>query len=374
MNRMIKGKTFLVVLLLSLVVNTGCDGVDVGIAEVLDIFTRTTSSESETELEGESESDPVTNPNADDNREEEIVMKENKPVLEHGYLSLNGTQIVDEYGKPFQLKGVSTHGIQWFPDYVSKDTFRTMRDDWHINIVRLAMYTDPNVGYDKSLHEVVDKGVKYAIDLDLYVIIDWHILSDGNPNASKDRAIQFFDTMSKKYKDVPNVLYEICNEPNGNVTWEQDIKPYATSVIDVIRKNDNKGLIIVGTPTWSQDVDVVAKDPIENEENILYSLHFYAASHKEGLRNKLNEALELELPIIVSEFGISEASGNGEINEKQGDFWLDLLEEYDIGYVAWDLSNKDESSALIRPDVERTSDWDYSDLTKWGQWFVDRIK
>ncbi len=305
---------------------------------------------------------------------DETVIGGNNPVLEHGRLKLKGVQIVDEKGEPVQLRGVSTHGIQWFPEYVSLEAFRTMRDDWHINIVRLAMYTDPDVGYDETLHALVEKGVGYAVELGLYVIIDWHILSDGNPNLSKDRAIEFFDAMSTKYKDTPNVIYEICNEPNGDVTWARDIKPYATSLINVIRENDKEGLIIVGTPTWSQDVDLVAKDPIKNQENLLYTLHFYAASHKDALREKMIKALELELPIFVSEFGISDYSGNGEINEKQGEIWLDLLESKGIGYVAWNLSNKDESSALIRSDVENLSDWSKSDLKKWGQWYVNRIQ
>jgi len=327
-------------------------------------ITQTEKASSETISEPVLVQDPV----------EEIVIGDNKPVLNHGRLKLKGQQIVDQSGEPVQLRGVSTHGIQWFPEYVSLDAFRTMRDDWHINVVRLAMYTDPNVGYDEKLHALVEKGVAYAIELDLYVIIDWHILSDGDPNLSKDRATAFFDTMSKKYKDNPNVLYEICNEPNGDVTWANAIKPYAESLINVIRKNDEKALIIVGTPTWSQDVDIVANDPIENQENILYTLHFYAASHKDGLREKLSKALTLGLPVIVSEFGISDAFGNGEIAPEQGEIWLDFLESHGIGYVAWNLSNKEETTALIRSDVKDVSDWNDSDLTPWGLWFVNRMR
>ncbi|GAU78556.1 glycoside hydrolase family 5 protein [Fusibacter sp. 3D3] len=305
---------------------------------------------------------------------EEIIIEGNKPVLKHGRLKLDGLQIVDQSNAPLQLRGVSTHGIQWFPEYVSLDTFRTMRDDWHINVVRLALYTDPNAGYDEKLHALVEKGVAYAIELDLYVIIDWHILSDGDPNLSKDRAIKFFEAMSRQYKDNPNVLYEICNEPNGDVTWASDIKPYAESIINVIRQNDKNALIIVGTPTWSQDVDFVANDPIEHQENILYALHFYAATHKDDLREKLSKALKLGLPIIVSEFGISDASGSGEIDYEQGTIWLDFLESHGIGYVAWNLSNKKETSALISSDVNYVSGWNDSDLTPWGLWFVNRIR
>jgi len=365
---------FSVLLILLIFVSSGCERADLMSAEVLEKPTDIETATTEITQTEKASSETISEPVLVQDPVEEIVIGDNKPVLNHGRLKLKGQQIVDQSGEPVQLRGVSTHGIQWFPEYVSLDAFRTMRDDWHINVVRLAMYTDPNVGYDEKLHALVEKGVAYAIELDLYVIIDWHILSDGDPNLSKDRATAFFDTMSKKYKDNPNVLYEICNEPNGDVTWANAIKPYAESLINVIRKNDEKALIIVGTPTWSQDVDIVANDPIENQENILYTLHFYAASHKDGLREKLSKALTLGLPVIVSEFGISDAFGNGEIAPEQGEIWLDFLESHGIGYVAWNLSNKEETTALIRSDVKDVSDWNDSDLTPWGLWFVNRMR
>lgn len=355
-----------VLLMLCISVISGCDRVEVLPTEVLEQINN--------EDVGIRETVPTEVTTWVEDSVGEANTKENRPFLNHGRLTLDGTQIVDELGLPVQLKGVSTHGIQWFPEYVSLDAFRTMRDDWHINVVRLAMYTDPNAGYDEKLHALVEEGVSYAIALDLYVIIDWHILSDGNPNLSKERAIQFFDAMSLKYKDVPNVLYEICNEPNGDVTWARDIKPYAESLIHAIRQNDEKALIIVGTPTWSQDVDIVAIDPIGHQDNILYALHFYAATHKDYLREKFSRALALGLPMIVSEFGISDASGSGQINYEQGEVWLDLLESHSIGYVAWNLSNKEETSALIKSNVSKTSDWEDADLSPWGLWFVNRSR
>lgn len=366
---------FLGLILLLLIVISGCKNADIGTetTEVITSETVATEAMSSEAMSSEIISSETTSGEDLLQTSSDIITGGTTPVSKHGRLKLEGLQIVDQSGEPFQLRGVSTHGIQWFPEYVSLDAFKTMRDDWHINVVRLAMYTDPDVGYDENLHSLVEKGVAYATELDLYVIIDWHILSDGNPNLSKDRAIKFFETMSKKYKDNPNVIYEICNEPNGDVTWIRDIKPYAESIINVIRQNDENALIIVGTPTWSQDVDIVAKDPIEHQDNILYALHFYAATHKEYLREKLSQASKLGLPVIVSEFGISDASGNGEIDYEQGTIWLDFLEAHGIGYVAWNLSNKSETSALIRSDVNTLSGWNDSDLTPWGQWLVNWI-
>ena len=150
-------------------------------------------------------------------------IQENNPVSQHGKLSVNGTNIVDKNGNIFQLKGISTHGLQWFPQYVNQEAFNYMRDEWKINTVRLAMYSAPNDGYTTDLHKLVSDGVEYAKNSGLYVIIDWHILSDGNPNINKASAINFFKEMSTKYKDYENVIYEICNEPNGDVQWERDV-------------------------------------------------------------------------------------------------------------------------------------------------------
>ena len=300
--------------------------------------------------------------------------KKNTPVKLHGRLKVKGTRIVDKKGKTIQLKGVSTHGVAWFPQYVNKKAFQTLRDKWGVNTIRLAMYSDPSCGYGKDSIKLVEKGVKYATDLGMYVIIDWHILSDGNPNTHKKEAKAFFKKMAKKYKNHKNVIYEICNEPNGNVSWEQDIKPYAKTIIKTIRKYDKKAIIVVGTPTWSQDVDVVASSPIKNVKNVMYTLHFYAATHKEDLQNKLKTAVKAGLPIFVTEFGICDASGNGALDKKSADKWMKLLKKYNISYAAWNLSNKAESSALIKNSCEKLSGWKKSNLTESGKWLLKWLK
>ena len=296
------------------------------------------------------------------------------PVGKHGKLSVNGIKIVDKNGSTFSLKGVSTHGIAWFPQYINKEAFQTMRDSWGINVVRLAMYSDPNAGYSTSIHEKVKEGVKYASDLGLYVIIDWHILSDGNPNIYKTEAISFFREMTNLYKDYDNIIYEICNEPNGNVTWTNDIKPYAEEVIKEIRNVDKDAIILCGTPTWSQDVDVVADNPIEGYSNIMYTLHFYADTHRDNIRNKAQTALNKNLPIFVSEFGICDASGNGNINEEEANIWIDFLNKNNISWICWNLSNKNESSALLTPDNSKISGWTIDDLSQEGKWLLEALK
>ncbi len=299
------------------------------------------------------------------------------PFENHGKLTLNGTSIVDCNNKAFQLHGVSTHGIAWFPQYVNADAFATLRDEWGVNCIRLAMYSDENNGYcsggnKDNLKQLVKDGVKYATDLGMYVIIDWHVLGDHDPNVHKDEAKLFFDEMSKLYADNDHVLYEICNEPNGGVKWSS-VKSYAEEVIAVIRKNSPDSLIIVGTPTWSQDVDIAAKDPITDYNNILYAIHFYADTHKKDLRNKAQKALDKGLPLFCSEFGICDASGNGKCNEKEADKWIDFFDKNNVSYCIWNLSNKDESSALIKSNCSKTSGWTMDDLSQEGQWYVNSL-
>ena len=290
------------------------------------------------------------------------------PVAKHGRLSVKGADLVDSKGNKFQLRGISTHGINWDvgSPYVNKKAFKTLRDDWGVNAIRLAMYTEEYNGYcsggsQAKLRKLVDKGVGYATDLGMYAIIDWHILSDGNPNKNKSQAKKFFTTMAKKYKNNKNVIYEICNEPNGDTSWDE-IKSYSVDVIDRIRMYAPQSIVIVGTPTWSQDVDIASSSPIERT-NLLYSLHFYAATHKEDLQSKMQTALTNGLPVFVSEYGNTEASGNGIVDTTSADTWMKLLNENGIGYIYWNLSNKDEACALLRSSCTSLSDWTFDDYS-----------
>lgn len=300
------------------------------------------------------------------------------PVGNHGKLSVNGTDLVDEGGSKFQLQGVSTHGLAWFPEYVNKDAFKTLRDDYNANVVRLAMYTFENGGYctdgsKENLKKLVDDGVAYATELGMYVIIDWHVLNDNNPNRFKDEAVRFFDEMSKKYADYENVIYEICNEPCGGTGWA-DIKAYAKDVIKTIRENDDDAVILVGTPNWSQDVDKPAADRLDNDENVMYTLHFYAATHKDDLRSKLIAAHKAGLPIFISEFSICDASGNGGIDYDSAKAWLSLINDYNLSYVGWSLCNKAETASLLKHSCSKTSGFAAEDLSDTGKWLFETFK
>ncbi|MFN2747356.1 MULTISPECIES: cellulase family glycosylhydrolase [Bacillus] len=296
------------------------------------------------------------------------------PVSVNGQLKLKGTQLVNQNGKAVQLKGISSHGLQWYGDYVNKDTLKWLRDDWGINVFRAAMYTAEG-GYidNPSVKNKVKEAVEAAKELGIYVIIDWHILSDGNPNQNKAKAKEFFKEMSSLYGNTPNVIYEIANEPNGGVNWNSDIKPYAEDVISVIRKNDPNNIVIVGTGTWSQDVNDAADNQLK-DDNVMYALHFYAGTHGQSLRDKANYALSKGAPIFVTEWGTSDASGNGGVYLDQSREWLKFLDSKKISWVNWNLSDKQESSAALNPGASKTGGWSMSDLSESGKFVRENIR
>lgn len=305
---------------------------------------------------------------------------EKTPFEKYGRLSVKGSSLVDKSGKAVQLKGVSSHGMSWYPQYINEKSMRTMRDKWGVEVVRLAMYTAEYNGYctgsaenRKLLRKRVYDAVEAAEKLGMYVIIDWHILSDNDPAIYQAQAKSFFRIMAKRYAKSDHVIYEICNEPNGGTGWTQ-IKKYANSVIKTIRTYDKNGIIIIGTSTWSQDVDQAAASPITGYKNLMYAFHFYADTHRDHLREKVETAVKAGLPVFVTEYGICDASGSGAINKTEAKKWMKLLDKYQISSCIWNLSNKSETSALIRPECTKTSGWKTSDLSDAGKWFVNMMK
>ena len=305
------------------------------------------------------------------------VDKAGRTVVErYGQLQVIGTNLCDQAGKPVQLRGMSSHGLQWHGKYANRDVLAWLRDDWNMQIWRSAMYLTQG-GYINApvLKNKVIESVDAAIDLGIYVVIDWHVMNDRNPQAYQAQSIEFFREMAQKYGDKPNVLYEICNEPNGkDVTWSANIKPYAETVIAEIRSIDPDGIIIVGTPTWSQDVDIAAADPIVGQKNIMYTLHFYAGTHGEELRKKADDALSKGLPLFVTECGTSEASGGGGTFIKQSLEWLSFLQKRNISWINWSINNKGEESGVLvfNADRDAKGGWKDSDLSESGK-FIRKV-
>lgn len=300
------------------------------------------------------------------------------PVSQHGRLSVKNGQLVDKSGKGYQLRGMSTHGLTWFPEFVNESAFKTLRDDWNTNVVRLAMYVDEwgngqcYMGNKSGSLELLEKGVDICIKLDMYVIIDWHVLNPGDPSKYTNEAKSFFETVSKRYAKYPNVIYEICNEPNGGASWSGNIKPYAEKIIPVIRKNAPNSVIIVGTPTWSQEIDKPLSDPLDFK-NVMYAFHFYAATHA-GLRSNVENCVAQGLPVFVSEFGTCDASGGGANDFNETQKWLSYFDKQGISYCNWSICNKDETCSVLRPGTSANGNWSESDLTENGKWMRNWLK
>lgn len=304
--------------------------------------------------------------------------KGSTPVSQHGQLSVKNGQLVDKNGKGYQLRGMSTHGLTWFPEFVNESAFKTLRDDWNTNVVRLAMYVDEwgngqcYMGNKSGSLELLEKGVDICIKLDMYVIIDWHVLNPGDPSKYTNEAKSFFETVSKRYAKYPNVIYEICNEPNGGASWSGNIKPYAEKIIPVIRKNAPNSVIIVGTPTWSQEIDKPLSDPL-SYKNVMYAFHFYAATHA-GLRSNVENCVAQGLPVFVSEFGTCDASGGGANDFNETQKWLSYFDKQGISYCNWSICNKDETCSVLRPGTSANGNWSESDLTENGKWIRNWLR
>ncbi|MCH5209713.1 MAG: cellulase family glycosylhydrolase [Oscillospiraceae bacterium] len=283
-------------------------------------------------------------------------------VSENGYLHVDGTRLVNERGEAVQLKGMSSHGLQWFGNFATENAIKATAD-YGANLFRLAMYTGEG-GYlsDRSVKDTLINAVDSAIRQDMYVIIDWHILSDGDPLANADAAAEFFAEVSARYADNPAVLYEICNEPNGNVTWDGNVKPYAERIIPVIRANSN-GIILVGSPTWSQDLHEAARNPLSGE-NIMYTCHFYAGTHTDWLRQRI---VDCGLPVFVSEWGTSAADGNGGVYLEEAQRWIDFMNGRGISWANWSLCDKNESSAALKAGANVSDGISDSELTDSGK-------
>lgn len=291
------------------------------------------------------------------------------PVAKHGKLKVDGAYLYDKSNEKFMLYGMSTHGLAWYPQYVGKNSFKTLRDDWNTNCVRLALYVQENGGYcaggnQQQLKQLIFKGIDAATELGMYVIVDWHVLN-FNPNQHLDDAMLFFSEISQKYAKYDNVIYELCNEPTGS-PWSKVLVPYAENLIPMIRKYDSDSIIIVGTNTWSQDIHDAALNPLKYK-NIMYAFHFYADTHKDSFRKRVETCIENGLPVFITEFGTCNSSGNGGFNVSQSEKWFDLIKEFNISHMNWSLANKAETASVISPDCLKTSDWDYEDLTESGK-------
>ncbi len=291
----------------------------------------------------------------------------------NGRLHVQGTVLADESGREVQLRGVSTHGLTWYPEYIDAGLFEQVADDWNCNMIRLAMYSQfYSEGQRDENLALMRQGIDAAIAADMYVLVDWHILNDYDPNMNIDSAVEFFETITSEYSDCPNLIFEICNEPNETTAW-YDVYEYCNVVIPVIRNNIPDAVIVVGTPEYDRNLGDPFMSPLQFD-NVMYVLHFYTATHHDELMGELQAALDNGLPVFISECGITEADGDGMIDFEWAVKWFTFLNENSISYAVWSLSNKDESSAFFNMDYQAPDVIGDDDLTTSGRWVRELIR
>lgn len=276
-------------------------------------------------------------------------------------LSVNGTQLVNEAGEPVVLRGVSYFWHNWGPRFYNQESVKWLADDWGVNVVRVAMgieYDEPELTYNEDPEkavEIISRVIDGAIEHGVYVIIDFH-----SHDLELDLAKTFFADMANKYGEYPNVIYEIFNEPIHD-SWE-DVKSYSEQVIAVIREIDPDNIILVGNPHWDQDLHIVADDQIEGVSNIMYTLHYYAATHGDFLRERGDYALSKGAPIFISESAGMEATGDGPLDYEKWQAWQDWAEERKISWITWSVFDKNETSSFLYPSASDTGPWLEEDL------------
>lgn len=295
-----------------------------------------------------------------------------------GVLRVIDGKLCDQSGESVMLRGVSSYGLPMAEGFVNEPLFEELAREDGVNVFRLAMYTYGvgTVGYctggdQERLKQDIRDGVALAAKSDMYAIVDWHILQDGDPNTYIDEASAFFSQMAEELADCNNVLYEICNEPNG-VEWAS-IKSYAEVIIPVIREKDPDSVIIVGTPNWSQRLDEALADPLAFD-NILYTLHFYSASHKEELRAVAKAARDEDIPVFVTEYGVTADSGGFPRDLEEADRWIEFLEQENISYCMWSFSKVAEPCSAIRSSCRKYSGFTEEDYTETGLWLLDTLR
>ncbi len=285
-------------------------------------------------------------------------------------LKVNGIQLQDVDGNDVVLKGVSYGWTNWWPRFYNKETVAWFAKDWECNVVRAAMGVGPDSSYidmPEWSQGLVEEVVQGAIDNNIYVIIDWH-----SHHIYTKEAVTFFTEMATKYGKNPNVIYEICNEPVED-SWD-DVKAYSIEVIKVIRAIDKDNIILVGCPHWDQDIHIVADDPIVGFDNLMYTVHFYAATHKEYLRERSDYAMSKGIPLFISESAGMEASGDGSMDYESWNEWITWKGTNKISWITWMVADKNETCSFLYPSASSTGGWADDDMRESGLKTREAIK
>ena len=315
--------------------------------------------------------DPTDDNDADDH--DDGLVEPLSVVDTFGQLSVAGTNLVDKDGNAVQLRGMSISWSNWWPQFYTAEVVAWLKKDFQVTIVRASMGIEDPGGYLENrerekakIFTVIDAAIAEGI----YVIVDWH---SHYAQDHLDEAVLFFAEVAEKYGDNPNIIYETYNEPLDTVSWNETLKPYHEAVISEIRKYDPDNVIIAGTRSWSQRVDEVIGNRL-SDTNTMYTLHYYAASHKQELRDIAKTAIDAGIPLFVTEYGTTEYTGDGFVDEAESRTWWNFLDANNISWCNWSIADKEESSAAVKPGASGNGQWPLSMLTQSGQFVREEIR
>ena len=243
------------------------------------------------------------------------------PVKQYGQLQVKGTQLCDQQGLPVTLRGVSFGWHNWWPRFYNKKVLKTLKRDWHCTVVRAAIGVqpdeDPKAGYIQNptwAMSCLTPIIESAIKQNVYIIIDWH-----SHHMYTREAKEFFGKMAQ------------------------------------------------GCPHWDQDIHLVANSPLEGFQNVMYTVHFYAATHGDDLRQRTEDAVNQGIPVFISECGAMEASGDGPIDMDSEEAWIDMCERLGMSWVCWSLADKDETCSMLLPDAKSSGPWRDNVIKPYGK-------
>ncbi|MRG48522.1 cellulase family glycosylhydrolase [Chitinophaga sp. SYP-B3965] len=308
------------------------------------------------------------------------ILKAQTPVAQNGQLRVIGLKLCNQYGNPIQLRGMSTHGIQWYGwgSCLTEASLDALAYDWGADVLRISLYVQEG-GYDTDpagFTAQVSRLIEEATERGMYALVDWHQLTPGDPNANLAKAKTFFTAIANQHKNKNNIIYDVCNEPNG-VSWAT-IKNYGDQIIPVIRAIDSDAVILIGTHAWGSmgiSDGRTAQDIVSNPlsfTNIMYTFHFYAKSHGNAYYNELNWASD-RLPVFVTEFGSQEASGDGPNDFTMTQRYIDLMRTKKISWTNWNYSDDNRSGAVWTTGTCSAGPWTTARLKPAGTWIRERM-
>lgn len=292
-----------------------------------------------------------------------VVVLHGQVVKQNGKLKVVGTQLVNEKGQPIALHGMSFGWSCFHPRFYTAGAVHELVKEWNSTVIRASLGVEPAKGYKQdsaTQMRLIKTVVDAAIKEDVYIIVDWH-----SHNINLEEAKTFFRNIATAYQQYPHIIYEIFNEPDHE-TWPE-VKKYSEEVIKVIRAIDKDNIILVGSPRWDQELQLPAADPIKGFDNLMYTMHFYAGTHKQWLRDRTNQAIQNGLPIFVSECAGMEATGDGPIDHAEWKKFKHWMDEKKISWLAWSVSDKAETCSVLKPTAGSNGNWKESDIKEWGQ-------